>query len=349
MTPLDYNNLNESRIDSFGSSILSYDEETVLVFWGMRCWTLNAKTGKVMSCDNYCNEVRTKTGSTEYHLDSTHLFATTSRKVTHDRRLSIYDTRSRTHILRSLKGSLDEFVNMSRSYKFLPLGNFLACASDDGRVLLWDPTAEAGSVIMIKLEEECHYYNVTFSPDERRLIAWRRGGQIDVYDTRMGNILFHFIVDNTRPPARHIGALDIHPGGRYLAWSTIPGSDSLLPSIVRPSLSQIRFIDTDTGATDPIGPLTIEDEPTAIAFSPDGTMIAFLTSADTVQVQTVVTPFGEHSLWGKGDDSGWVLGQKGELLAWVPPEMREGFEWTPEVRGEAHGTSWTKCLVVEEE
>lgn len=41
-----------------------------------------------------------------------------------------------------------------------------------------------------------------------------------------------------------------------------------------------------------------------------------------------------------------MLGQKRELSAWVPQEMRERLKWTPEIRGEAHGTSWAKCLVL---
>lgn len=109
----------------------------------------------------------------------------------------------------------------------------------------------------------------------------------------------------------------------------------------------IYSIDLKLGKLDPVPSLlfTMPSNLSSLAFSPDGTMLAAASENGDIRLNRVAMPFHEHSLWEKGDDSGWVLGPNKELLVWVPPTLRERLNWTPQLCGEAIGTSWTKCFV----
>lgn len=315
----------------------SSDDKIITVVSGGQFRRLNAKTGEIMF--QYDFDHLSKDPSFR-HFDA---LRSDGERVAvgyqSDNSLCVYDTNSNELIIGPLQVHMKPDESMS-CLAYSPRGSFLATGGNEGGINLWN--AINGEEMFAIYNEGAGYINrIVFSPDEEWLISECYDSMcIHVWDTHTGVVLHSF--DVARIPALvQWGPIDISPDGRYVAFGTRPTNSwsKNLP---------VLFIDLETNESCKIPPLLgHEREVTCVAFSPDGTMVAAGSLDSTILVWRVATPFGEHSLWGKGDDSGWILGGNNELLAWVPPELREGFNWTPQVRGDAHGTSWTQCLVEE--
>ncbi|KAJ7131895.1 WD40-repeat-containing domain protein [Mycena crocata] len=185
--------------------------------------------------------------------------------------------------------------------------------------------------------------------------------------------------ENTRArtlqwPAQGVTSVAVAPDGQHLVW----GSDSNIfvwNIAERALLSNVLLGHTD--------------EMTALAFSPDGRQIVSAALDRTIRVRkwsveahqqngeyranfafssNPAHSFPIHDpLYGRGirtaepyrccsiDEHGWMKGEGGELLFWVPPENRAGL-WMPDTLAIiaaqptaldlshfVHGDSWTKC------
>ncbi|KAE9386185.1 hypothetical protein BT96DRAFT_1026345 [Gymnopus androsaceus JB14] len=230
---------------------------------------------------------------------------------------------------------------------FSPLGNFLACGTNKGSISLWNVRTRNDIFVSSGTNFSLPVALLTFSPDESRLFSGHhsRLGQEDYssnciqvitwnqgrYEHKEPKILWQKRVRQGEDP---LGQIITSPTGRYLLYT---------------NWAVLHFIDLESPDTaDPIPPLVSgSDSPiTSMAFSNDESMIVAGDKAGSVHVWRVSKPFGaQESLWEKGDASGWIHGPKKELLAWVPPELRDELNWNRLVAGEAHGVSWIESLV----
>ncbi|KAF9064575.1 hypothetical protein BDP27DRAFT_1470619 [Rhodocollybia butyracea] len=240
-------------------------------------------------------------------------------------------------------------IDSIRCMEFSPLGNFLACSADN-KICIWNantgeevfgfqpdfapnPRPESFGALVFSSDESILFFGCT------TLASDGLSAQDSVYILRWNTQSHNEQSVQTIELSIQsgYGQIAVSPTGRYLVYS---GRDGL-------NGPALYIIDLKTNLLATI--LGSRSLVTSLAISSDETMIAVGSKDGSVCVWRVSMPFGEfHSLWEKGnDDSGWIYGSKNELLAWVPPELREGLNWNPLVSGDAHGTSWVNCLVGE--
>ncbi|EIM81233.1 uncharacterized protein STEHIDRAFT_162217 [Stereum hirsutum FP-91666 SS1] len=320
----------------------STDSGSITVVSGGRLQRLDAKAGEILS--EFILTGLPDRQRNRDHLDFLFALRPDGERVAvcyrFDGLLSVYDTNASGLI--SLPDPLQHdkvprpYERLS-SLKYSSQGSFLAIGDSRGRLCLWD-AIEGLFAIVIYTGGQID--TMIFSPDEEWLITVEHDPTrmlLHIFDTRTGAELHSFDTTSVplAPSLRFTTNIDVSPDKKTIALGT--AGDKYCP---------IYFIDVETGESGT--PLVVHrGSITCLTFSPDGTMVASGSVDKTVRVCRVLTPFGKHSLWGNGDESGWILGRNNELLLWVPPELKEGFDWTPQIRGEAHGTSWTKCLVEE--
>ncbi|KAF9058769.1 hypothetical protein BDP27DRAFT_1453783 [Rhodocollybia butyracea] len=262
----------------------------------------------------------------------------------------IYDTKSGNLDLGPLKVQLRTVDTKSSALgdlrmenftclEFSPQGKFLAYGTSRGSIWIWN--AITGDEVFVSNTHSSHIQvtsikSFAFSPNERHLFVGcssepgnteRALERIIRVDLDKQSVQTVKAVWEQMPEKQLRYHITISPTGRYLVLA-LDGS--------------LRFIDLESPESDAIPPLMTSCQ--AMSFSSDETMIAVADSDGTVHVWRVSAPFeGQHSLWGRGHNSGWTYGPNKELLAWAPVELRERLNWNPLVSGDTHGTLWIKC------
>ncbi|KAF9061868.1 hypothetical protein BDP27DRAFT_1300736 [Rhodocollybia butyracea] len=268
-----------------------------------------------------------------------------------------------------LRGKGKWHVDYVKCMEFSPLGNFLACSTDN-KICIWN--AHTGEEVFAFQPDftpnpslkPC-FGKLVFSPDESILFCGYTTLASDGLSAQHSVYILRWNTQNEQPVQtvelsiqsldgqsslilkpdignyfnfyRRDGQIAVSPTMRYLVYS---GGDGL-------NGPALHIIDLKTNLV--ATTLASSSHVTSLAISSDETMIAAGHEDGSVHVWRVSMPFGGcHELWGKGDDdSGWIYGSNKELLAWVPPELREGLNWNPRFSGDAHGMSWVNCLVEE--
>jgi WD40 repeat protein/serine/threonine protein kinase len=136
---------------------------------------------------------------------------------------------------------------------FSPRGDLLA-TNAGSQIRLWrvgtwdmvDPSLTLGGTVRV----------LKFSPDETRLASLSYPDQLTVWDTEQRSIVFH---RGVRLAGAHIGALDFSPDGKTL--------------VVGDADHHLRVFDLASGNTDVNIPDAHSEGITAVAWSPDGSII----------------------------------------------------------------------------
>ncbi|KAG8786660.1 hypothetical protein FRC12_016406 [Ceratobasidium sp. 428] len=248
-----------------------------------------------------------------------------------DKTVRIWDVETGQGVLEPLIGHSD----WVKSVTFSPDGHRIASGSNDRSVRIWD--SSAGQAIIVKtLQPEIGPVNsVAFSPDGRRVVFVSRTGALSVLNAETGEILFS-------PLERHGGparSVSYSPDGCWIASA----SDD----------STIRIWDAQTGKPVSESLQGHTDCVRSIAFSPDGRHIVSGSRDSSVRIwdidphsplnatmlthlpgelQTLPRQDADYRFLVTGNQlarllhpamAGWVISATGELLFWLPQELRE--------------------------
>jgi len=198
--------------------------------------------------------------------------------------------------------------------------------------------------------------SVGFSPDGKDIVSGCRDATILVWDAQTGQITLG-------PLKGHINSVisvRFSRDGKYI----VSGSSD----------RTIRVWDAQTGQIT-LGPLKGHtDRVQSVGFSPDGRYIVSGSRDHTIRVWNTnkTEAWNEHRLLTMNEgnldpnqsilensdwvvEDGWILGQDGELLLWVPPWARGGLAppmvkvvasarmFKLNLRNFRHGSSWQEC------
>jgi len=231
------------------------------------------------------------------------------------------------------------------SLAFSPDGRLLAAGDQQGRIHLWD--MDSGQKAQKPLGTDEHYihsFSIAFSPTGTRIVgAAELVGQ--VWEIEMGQYVLK-LAGHTRS----INSVSYSPNGLFIAtgagdctvrlWDAMNGSQMVM-----------LFGHTSDVNT--------------VAFTPDGQSLVSGSNDSTIRVWNIAVA-RPQSLDGvidlatvaecKDFVEGWLLGEAGELLIWVPEDYRANIQLPSckllisEHRVELntpndwrHGDNWTEC------
>ncbi|EJC99864.1 WD40 repeat-like protein [Fomitiporia mediterranea MF3/22] len=248
---------------------------------------------------------------------------------------------------------------------FSPDGSFIASASVDNDVIIWN--AESGKCVSgpFKAPQDSTlriFVPLALSPDGRCIVSRRSHNDIIIRDVQSGQI-------KSGPLKGHKGIVTsvvYSPDGKYVVSGSYDRTVILRDASDGNNISELY-----NGHSGGI---------TCVTFSPDGLRIVSCSFDATIRIWTVPCKEGysltTRSLHGKAvascpniqdvddgfaswtlTDNGWVLGFQGELLLWLPPDIRPTL-WRPQntavfscefstklkFKGVAHGKRWQECF-----
>jgi len=241
---------------------------------------------------------------------------------------------------------------MSSGIAFSLDGLFLVAGDGAGRIHLWH--AGTGGVVceplrvVAKADDSC-IDSIRFSPDGLSIACQTGDGCIRIWDFAKRQ---QVLLIESQPDSELSGSLAYSPDDRLIGCGSIDGI--------------VCLWDAATGA--PSATLSghggmVSD----VTFTPDGQYIVSCSDDETIRVWDVEQACASSSrsdndiimaLAPTGLNSdGWLLGQSGELLLWVPPEYRAYLHVPPctmvigkrrivittDDRRLYHGEDWTAC------
>ncbi len=190
------------------------------------------------------------------------------------------------HVLHTLNHS--EGVN---DVAYSPDGKYLATASDDASVTVWEITPD-GVREMLKLPEGSHtdvVRGVTFSPDGKRLATAGQDGTAKVWDAFTGEEILVLTEQNNLTVGYFAGAMqvDFSPDGKRLATANLDGVPKVWDAFTGEELLALP------GHTDLVAD---------IEFSPDGKLLATSGLDNTAKLWDATTgeelfTLSGHTFW----------------------------------------------------
>ncbi|KAL5512554.1 hypothetical protein ACEPAG_3207 [Sanghuangporus baumii] len=227
-----------------------------------------------------------------------------------DKTICVWDSDSGKLAAGPFTGHTDKVNSVS----FSPDGRCIASGSDDQTIRVWD----VGSGELVSGPFKGHtgwIWSVVYSPDGHRIASGSRDRTVRVWNAHSGELL-------SGPFEGHEGevkSVSFSPDGRYIA----SGSDD----------KTICIWDVDSGQL-VLGPLKGHTGVVfSIAFCPDGKRLASGSWDGTIHVWEVNSSKLKPSAYDVKHTNvslhdGWALGPGGELLVWIPEDMRSTLHQT---------------------
>ena len=214
-----------------------------------------------------------------------------------------------------------------RNVAYSPDGTILACATNDGRVVLWDVAASLPIDTFVIFEGDSGNMAVVYSPDGKT-IAVRDGQETSIWDAATGR-LRHLLSRHSLSSSYSIA---YSPDGRTVA----SGGDDGTVRFWNASTGALRH--TITGHT---------NEVNAVAYSPDGNTLTIggRYSVNTVSLWDVATSTLRNSLEIDTTDFGW---SNVDSLAYSPDgstiaggNYQETYLWDAATHKIRHRLEWS--------
>ncbi|PAV14664.1 nucleotide-binding-oligomerization-domain like receptor [Pyrrhoderma noxium] len=197
-------------------------------------------------------------------------------------------------------GPLIGHENWVRAAAYSPDGTRLVSGSDDKTVRIWN--SETGQLLSTLNGHSDWVNSVAYSFDGSRIISGSDDNTICVWNAESGEIVDEPITGHKR----RVNSVCFSPNGKRI----LSGSSD----------NTARIWDTDTG--EPLFPPFRGHTGwiKSVCFFPDGTRFAIGSSDGTTRIWTLDEIPNEIN-WELRDD-GWVVGENGELMMWIPTDLR---------------------------
>ncbi|KAG9098200.1 hypothetical protein FS749_004409 [Ceratobasidium sp. UAMH 11750] len=247
-----------------------------------------------------------------------------------DRTVRVWDVATGAPTLLPLAGHSD-FV---RSVAFSPNGSRLVSGSNDRTIRIWD--AEVGRLTLKPLIGHADWVmSVAFSPDGRRIVSGSKDSTIRVWDAETGGAIFAPI----RGHAGWVRSVAFSSDGRWVVsgsedvtvriWNATTGEAICEPMLghsnhvlsIALSADGRRIVSGSMDSTVRIWDMEAHIRSTTHApeFLP-GTQLRILPPhAGGGELLVTSTQLHRHM---RPDSAGWLTSNEGELLLWLPPDLR---------------------------
>ncbi|KAF7985609.1 hypothetical protein HWV62_3921 [Athelia sp. TMB] len=294
------------------------------------------------------------------HVNSV-AFSSDGQKVvsgSYDKTVRIWDVANGT----LTAGPFEGHTSWIRSVVFSPDGRRVASCSLDKSVCIWD--VEAGVLAAGPFEEHTDMvHSVAFSPDGRKIASGSSDQTIRILDVEAGSSVV------TNGNTGSVWSVAFSPDGRHITSGSADGT--------------VCIWDAESGALS-IGPFGRQNDTVcSVVFSPDGQRLASAGSSairvcDVSTLNVLPKPAdspSSHAQEQGGNEvkfsegfpqssrlleSGWMVDSAGDLLFYVPHELRAGLWWpdetavifTADMRSRVtkldagrfvHGEGWARC------
>ncbi|PAV14715.1 nucleotide-binding-oligomerization-domain like receptor [Pyrrhoderma noxium] len=188
-----------------------------------------------------------------------------------------------------------------RAVAYSPDGTRLASGSSDKTVRIWN--SETGQLLSTLNGHSGWAKSVAYSFDGSRIVSGSNDNTIRVWNAESGEIIGEPITGHDN----WVKSVCFSPDGKRI----LSGSDD----------NTARVWDTDTGKPlfPPFRGHTGWDN--SVCFFPDGTRFATGSWDGTIKIWTLDEIPNEIN-WELRDD-GWVVGENGELMMWIPRDLRD--------------------------
>jgi WD40 repeat protein/serine/threonine protein kinase len=199
-----------------------------------------------------------------------------ARPNNHQDTLKILDSQS-GQVLRVLYGNSQKIASVA----WLPDGMLLAAGTIDGKAHLWDIKSDSNEPFVTFDARIGRANTVTWRPDGQSLITAGEDGNIKLWEPRTGK-LTHTFDKHTGP----ITCLAPSPNGKVLA-SGSPDGTIRLWDVARGRIFNLLRNEprpSKTGRGEPNAPQAGQSAFTAVAWSPNGTLLASGDSVGNIQI-----------------------------------------------------------------
>ncbi|EJC99732.1 WD40 repeat-like protein [Fomitiporia mediterranea MF3/22] len=339
--------VNSVAFSSDGKRIVSGSQDKSVIVWDVESGKMTFKPLK-----GHTDTV----ASVVFSLDGTHIVSSSF-----DKTIIIWDAENGDMLAQSEQMHTTAIDIVA----FSPDGTLIASASVDNDVVIWNAAGGKSVSGPFKAIEDSNlqeFAPLAFSPDGRCIASRSSDNDIIIRDVQSGHI-------KSGPLEGHgnkVTSVAFSPDGAYLVSASYDRT-----VIVRDASSGNIVSKPYEGHTSPVS---------CIAFSPDGSRIVSCSFDTTIRIWEItgkeddslttrslqgnVVPSCSHiqdvddglASWALADN-GWVLGPQGELLLWLPPDIRPTL-WRPQntavfscefstnlnFKDVAHGWCWHECF-----